>query len=89
VAVRVVQASLVEAMPPHTRQKKCVIEEEWRYTNFKWLEFIKDSMCVVGALIVPDSRMIATHYKVRAGIILSNERVENGFTWTRISHSSR
>src|SRR5258706_2641264 len=66
-----------------------VIEEQWCYADFFRLKLVEDVMCIIRTVVVTDSRMVAPNNEMRAPIIFTHQRVEDGFAWSGISHRGR
>ena len=63
-----------------------VIKKERRDSQLPLLENVKNKVGVVGSVIVPDAGVIASYDKMRAAIVLANDRVEDRFPGSRVAH---
>ena len=53
------------------------------------LKLIKNGLSIVGTIVVAHTSMVAAYDKVRAAVVLTNQRVENRLPWACVAHSRR
>lgn len=54
-----------------------------------WIKFIEDMLGIVGAVVVPHTRVIATNNEMGTAVVLTDEGMENRFPWLCIAHRCR
>src|SRR5258708_8254656 len=66
-----------------------MIKEHGCNTELRRVEFSKDVMSIVGAVIVANTRVVAPHDEMRTPVVLAHQGMEDRFTRACIAHGGR
>src|SRR5450432_699645 len=66
-----------------------VFKEQWRNANLNRIEFIKDVVRVVGAVIAADSGCITSDNEMGAAVILARNGMKKCFSRPSVAHCCR
>src|SRR5258708_17177268 len=69
--------------------KEGMIKEHGCNTELRRVEFSKDVMSIVGAVIVANTRVVAPHDEMRTPVVLAHQGMEDRFTRACIEHGGR
>src|SRR5579875_3243120 len=66
-----------------------VVEEHGRDAQFGRVKVGEDVVSIISTVVVADTGVVAAYDEVRATIVLTHQRVEDGFAWAGVAHGSR
>src|SRR3954453_20958996 len=81
-----VRAGLARRHPLALVAPEGVLEEEWLDAELVDVDFVEDQLRVVGAVVVPDTSVVAPDDEVGAAVVPASDRVQDGFARTGVVH---
>src|SRR5437016_4474204 len=66
-----------------------MVEEHRRDAKLDRIELGENGLCIIGAIVVPHTGVIAPNNKMRATVVLAHQGMENRLTRTGIAHGCR